>query len=118
MTYQSPQPRLAGEIRDDLLSIDEETVQRGLIDGAHFLPGDWIQPRAVSALQDDRIAVRRTAIVALSVLARRRLLRLDAVLWTTLSRLKHQTPTSGFVEDLLDDIEIYCPDELPPPPPA
>lgn len=105
--YSEPESRSRSEIEVDLAATDSAIVAQALVDAAHFIDGDWAEDRALESMRDDRPAVRRTAVVALAVLARRGVLRRDAGFWSAIEEAQADPGLVGTIDDLLDDIRIY-----------
>jgi hypothetical protein len=105
--YQEPIPRTQEEVEADLAASNEEIVQRALVDGAHFLPCDWMQRAALRLLDDGRRGVQRAALVSLSILVRRCCLVDDGQFWVAIERASQDPELTDTVEDLLGDLETY-----------
>lgn len=107
MTYSEPNPRPRAELEVDLAASDPHIVAVALVDAAHFAEGEWLQPQAVAFIRDGRPAVARAALVALSILARRRALNYGPGLDAALSFARSERALVGYVDDVMDDIRMY-----------
>ena len=106
--YHEVLPMSREEAERLLRSGNESAMIRALLSSAYHDPDwRWVQGRCISCLDDAPLNVRRMATTCLGHIARiHRTLDTETVL-LKLTELKTDPSISGWVEDALEDINIF-----------